>query len=96
MTVHWTEQAVDHLTAIRDYIARSSPRYAHGMIDRILRRSRQLALFPELGGIVTDYDDPTIREVLELPYRIIYRVGADRIDVLAVLHTARQLPAPST
>jgi toxin ParE1/3/4 len=93
MTVHWTEQAIRHLTAIQSYIAQSSPRHAQGMVDRITRRSQQLASSPELGGVVTDYADLTVREVLEPPYRIIYRVGVDRVDVLAVVHGARLLPS---
>jgi plasmid stabilization system protein ParE len=33
-----------------------------------------------------------IREVIEPPDRIIYRVKEHQIDVLAVLHGARQMP----
>jgi toxin ParE1/3/4 len=33
-----------------------------------------------------------IREVIERPYRIIYRIREDRIDVLAVVHSAQVLP----
>jgi plasmid stabilization system protein ParE len=92
MNVQWTEQAIRHLTAIRDYIAQTSPRHAQGMVDRITRRSQQLAIAPELGGMVMEYADPQIREVVEPPYRIIYQVGTDQVDVLAVIHGARLLP----
>ena len=33
----------------------------------------------------------TIRELIEFPYRIIYRIKPDRIDVLAVVHGATLL-----
>ena len=33
-----------------------------------------------------------IRELIEKPYRIIYRIKADQIDVLAVIHGARLMP----
>jgi toxin ParE1/3/4 len=90
--VHWTTNATRNLVAIYDYIAQNSPRHARGMIDRITRRTEHLAAFPLSGGVVTEYDDEAVREVLESPYRIIYRVRLDRIDVLAVIHGARQLP----
>ena len=32
-----------------------------------------------------------IREVIERPYRIIYYIQADRIDVIAVIHGARSV-----
>ena len=92
MMVSWTQNALRHLTAIRDYIAQNSARYAQGMVDRITRRSEQLGQFPQLGAVVPEYEDEAIREVLEPPYRIIYRVREDRVEILAVVHGARQLP----
>lgn len=53
----------------------------------------QLGRFPGMGGRVPEYDRYDIREVMERPYRIIYRVWPDRIEMLAVIHSARQLPA---
>ena len=92
MTVHWTDTAIGHLLAIYEYIEQDSASYAQRMVDRITRRSELLAQFPLLGSTVPEYQDPDIRQVLEKPYRIIYRVTEDRIDVLAVVHGARQLP----
>ena len=42
--------------------------------------------------MVPEYEAPDIRELIERPYRIIYRVMPDQIDVLAVIHGARLLP----
>jgi toxin ParE1/3/4 len=92
MTVHWTETALAHLRAIRDYVARNSPGYAQALADRITRRTEKLAAMPFLGAEVPEYEDESIREVLEHPYRIIYRVSTDRVEILAVLHGARRLP----
>lgn len=92
MIVNWTANAQTHLAAIRDYIAANSPRYAQNMVDRITRRTMQLESFPLSGGMVTEYEDPSIRELIEYPYRIIYKVYNDRVDVLAVIHGARELP----
>ncbi len=39
-----------------------------------------------------EYRRDDIREVIERPYRIIYRIKEDQIDVLAVIHSAQQLP----
>ena len=33
-----------------------------------------------------------IRELIEKPYRIIYRIKEDQIDVLAVIHGSRLFP----
>ncbi len=92
MTVHWTELALGHLSSLRDYIAQNSLQYAQRMLDRITRRSMNLATAPFMGWMVQEYDDESIREVLEYPYRIIYKVLTDRIDILAIVHSARRLP----
>jgi plasmid stabilization system protein ParE len=81
VTVHWTDTARDHLQAIHAYIARNSPQYALHVVDRLTRRSQQIAEFPLSG-----------RQVLEGPFRIIYDIKPDQIDVLAVIHGARQIP----
>jgi plasmid stabilization system protein ParE len=90
--VYWTEAALAHLSAIQDYIAKDSSRYALAMVDRITRRSKQIAAFPLSGEKVKEIDREEIREMLESPYRVVYRVFPDRIDVLAVVHGARRLP----
>jgi toxin ParE1/3/4 len=43
--------------------------------------------------VVIEYESPDVRELIERPYRIIYRVKADQVDVSAVIHGAR-LPPP--
>jgi plasmid stabilization system protein ParE len=90
--VHWTDTARDHLQAIHAYIARNSPQYALHVVDRLTRRSQQIAEFPLSGREVTEFGVPQIRQVLEGPFRIIYYIKPDQIDVLAVIHGARQIP----
>ena len=89
MKVHWTETAEDHLDAIYAYIARDSPEYALRMVDRLTRRSQQIAGFPLAGRKVPEYEMEQIREVIEGPYRIIYHIKPDQIDVLAVIHASQ-------
>ena len=89
MKVHWTDTAQEHLDAIYRFIAQNSPEYALCMVDRLTRRSQQIADFPASGRKVPEYDLEQIREMLEGSYRIIYHIKHDQIDVIAVLHTAR-------
>jgi toxin ParE1/3/4 len=62
------------------------------MVDRLTRRSQQLVDHPYSGRIVPMYEDRNLRELIVYPYRLIYRVKSDRIDVIAVFHGAQQLP----
>lgn len=92
MKVYWTQNAIEHLVNIYEYIALNSPTYAKRMADKITRRSEQIADHPFSGRKVPEYDAEDIRELIEKPYRIIYRIKPDQIDVVAVIHGARLLP----
>jgi toxin ParE1/3/4 len=91
MKVHWTSTAQAHLDSIYRYIAQDSSEYAKRMVDRLTRRSQQIAEQPLSGRRVPEYDLDQIREVIEWPYRIIYHIKPDQIDVVAVLHGARNI-----
>ncbi len=59
------------------------------MVDRLTRRSIQIAEYPLSGRAVPEYELPQIREVIEGSFRIFYYIKLDGIDVLAVIHTAQ-------
>jgi toxin ParE1/3/4 len=79
------------LQAIHDYLAQTSRDYAVRIIDRLTKRSIQIATFPNSGRMVPEYERNEIREVIEGRYRIIYLVGPAQVQVLAAIHGARDL-----
>lgn len=91
MKVCWTETAEKHLDAIYAYIAQDSTTYALRTVDRITRKSQQIGIFPLSGRRVPEYDIDQIREVFVGPYRVIYHVKPDQIDVIAVIHGAMEV-----
>ncbi|MEH2401024.1 type II toxin-antitoxin system RelE/ParE family toxin [Nostoc sp.] len=91
MNVYWTTTAVENLSAIYAYIAQTSPQYAARIVDRITRRSEQIANFPLSGRIVSEFETEEIREVIEGSYRIIYYIQPEQIDVLAIIHGSQQI-----
>ena len=91
MKVYWTETAESHLEAIFSYISSDSPQYAKQIIDKITRRSQQISFFPLSGRKVPEYDNENIREIFEGSYRLIYYIKSSQIDVLAVIHSHRNI-----
>jgi addiction module RelE/StbE family toxin len=94
MKVFWTETAVNHLSSIYNYISQNSPQYAQRLVERLTRRSEQIANFPFSGRLVPEFETEQIREVIEGSYGIIYYIKPDQIDVIAVLHAARNIENP--
>jgi toxin ParE1/3/4 len=92
--VVWTDTALDHLEAIHAYIAKTSSDYALRVVDRLTRRSQQIAEFPQSGRELPEYELAQVREVIEGAYRLIYHIKADQIEVLAVIHAFCKLRSP--
>jgi toxin ParE1/3/4 len=89
----WTKQARADLAAIRAFIGQDSPHYASVIVSRLIAATDRLVPFPESGRMVTEFDNPLVREVVHPPYRIVYRlVGVDEIHVLTVHHASKSFP----
>ena len=92
MRIEWTDPAIADLAAIRDYIARDSEHYAVQFIGKIIDAVEKLESFPEMGRRVPESrEGEGIREILFQSYRIIYRLKPQRIQIVTVLHAARDL-----
>jgi addiction module RelE/StbE family toxin len=87
----WTPRALRDLEALHKYISKDSISRANDMVARILRHSTQLAEFPLSGRRVPEYTRSETREVIEPPYRVIYRIRGEAVDVLTVIHSSRKL-----
>lgn len=92
MEIRWTEQAVDDLVSIRDFIARDSRVFARLIVEELCLSVEQLVEFPDSGRVVPERGDPQIRELIRPPYRLIYRRHADAVEILTVIHSARKIP----
>ena len=45
-----------------------------------------------MGPAVPEWDDDAYRQRIVYGYRLIYRLRGDRVEILAVIHSARLLP----
>ena len=91
LALRWTEHAVSQLGAIAEHISLVSPIYAEQTVDRIVLRLRQAQTFPESGRRVPEATTLDIRELIEFPYRLIYRIQAETVEILAIIHGRQDL-----
>jgi toxin ParE1/3/4 len=91
MKIVWTEPAVEDLRELHAYIARDSEMYASGFVERIISAAERVADHPGAGRVVPENNDENVREILYQHYRITYRVKKDEIEMLTVIHGARDL-----
>jgi toxin ParE1/3/4 len=76
------------------YISLDSPDRAVRFGRLFVSSTKQLTEFPEMGRMVPEFRDPSIREIVVRSYRVIYRVDYDtrRVDVARFWHGARGTP----
>jgi len=91
MKTVWPRRAIQHLMALREFIARDSEQNAALVAGRILDGVALLQTQPEMGrpGRVVGTRELVIPNT---PYIIPYRVRRDRLELIAVLHAHRQWP----
>jgi toxin ParE1/3/4 len=90
--IRWTEAARTDLRTLHAYIARDSRVYARRVVERLRKAVERLQVFPESGTRVIEWDRPDLREVVVGNYRAVYRYREQIVEILAVLHAARNLP----
>jgi plasmid stabilization system protein ParE len=89
--VKWTDHALSQLRHIHDHIAQDSPLYARRVSEALVGKTLTLEKLPRLGRKVPELSEETVREVSLYSYRILYEIKPAHIDVLAVIHTRRDL-----
>ena len=87
----WTEHASDDLEAITRLISRDSGVYAKRTARKLLDHSYYLMRFPMSRRVVPELGAPDIREIIDDPYRIVYRIRGEDCCVIAVAHTSSDL-----
>jgi plasmid stabilization system protein ParE len=89
--VSWSPEALDDVESIAAYIAKDSPCYASAVVQKILDVAQNLGKFPNIGPIVPEIGEPEFRERFVYSYRVIYRVTAPQVLIIAVVHGKRLL-----
>lgn len=89
----WSTKAIDDLIEIARSTEKISSSYSVRLIDKLLNKPDLLKTMPEMGRTVPEMEDedPNIRELLEKPYRIIYRYREDTVTVLNVVTSHKPL-----
>ncbi len=91
MNVAWSNEALDELAQLAARLREISPAYETRLLERIFEASDRLAQFPESGRMVPEFGEPQVREVIVRPYRLLYSIGADGVEIHAVFHGSMKL-----
>ena len=92
--VEWAQQAGNDLLNIIEYISHDSADTAVQIFEKIKSKCRTLSQSPERGRILPElkeYGIFTYRELVVPPWRVIYRISENKVYVLAVIDSRRNI-----
>jgi toxin ParE1/3/4 len=89
MKVIITSAARADLTAIGEFIERENPARAATFLEELVGRCEDLAHSPLRFPLLPGHEADGVRRRVYRDYLIIYRIHKDRVEVLHVIHGAR-------
>jgi toxin ParE1/3/4 len=91
MPIKWLRTALRNLDHHASYIAKDNPGAARRAVERVRAAVGRLPQYPNMGrsGRI-----PGTRELIVggTPWIIVYRVRADAVEIIRVLHGAQRWP----
>ncbi len=92
MKIIWTREALDNIIEIENYISENNPQNAIEFTDSLIDKCEYLIDNPDMGRIVPELSESSIRELIHKNYRIVYRCIDEEIQILTVFEGHRLLP----
>lgn len=91
--IRWLNSAQEDLKEVYAFIAADSKHFAKHQIKQIRQKTNILKSHPNVGKVVSEYNDESIREIVIGHYRIIYRIiDTQLIHIILIHHGARRFP----
>ena len=87
--VIWTPRAAVLVEEAAQYLRVESPAAAAKLVEEALGAAESLSAFPERGRMVPELTRSKYREIFVGRYRLVYRVAADHVFIVAFVHGAR-------
>ena len=91
LKIKWSPRAASNLEEICNYIAKDSEYYSILFAKKIINIVKAIPQFPKSGRIVPEYKDDSLREKIYRNYRIVYRLKADVVEIVAICHGSRSV-----
>jgi plasmid stabilization system protein ParE len=90
LSVIFAESAVLDLEEIREYYQKQQvPEVGVRLIQEIINLIEELPTYPNQGRIVPEFNQPSLRELIHPPFRIVYRPGNQRIAIVRIWRSER-------
>jgi plasmid stabilization system protein ParE len=95
LKVIWSPRARQKAREAVDFIKEDRPLASGEWLEGLVQRVLLLEEVPDQGRIVPEWGQPDVREVLHPPYRVLYQVSSERVEILTLSHMRQELEGQS-
>ena len=92
MKVIWSQESLDNLLDIEQFIAQDSPDMAIEFTDYLIEQTKYLKDNPEIGRVVPELSDSNYRKLIIKNYRLVYLIKVDEIHIVTIFESHRLFP----
>ena len=90
--ITWSKQAIEDIHRIQEYYSDFAVTFSIQLVDQIFDKENLIADHPEIGRIVPELNNKSVREIIFRNFRIIYAIfDSQRISILTVHESSRPL-----
>jgi addiction module RelE/StbE family toxin len=90
--VSWSKQAIEDIHRIQEYYSGFAVNFSIQLVDQIFEKESLISNHPEIGRVVPELNNKSVREIIFRNFRIIYAIfDSERISILTVHESSRPL-----
>ena len=92
MRLQWSDQALDDIERLADFLMPVAPEAAQRVRERLLAAPTKLIAFPRIGSPLPNYHPREVRRILVGDYDMRYEIVGDLIEVVDIWHVKEDRP----
>ena len=95
MNISFSKSAIKDLEQIKEYyLEQGVPHIGIDFVTAIVEHVETLSKHPDIGRMVPEFNDELIRELIHVPFRVVYLRESKKIKVIRVWRSERLLHLP--
>ena len=90
MNISFSTSAIADLKNIKEYYSEQGVAHiGKEFVASIVKHVETLSLYPDIGRVVPEFNDESIRELIHSPFRVVYLRDSQSIKVIRVWRSER-------
>ncbi len=94
--ITWSKQAIEDIYKIQEFYSSVATNFSMKLVDQIFEKEKLIANHPEIGRIVPEVNNSSVRELIFRNFRIIYLIfDAEQITIVTIHESSPPLSSKS-